>query len=202
MKLYYSPTSPYVRKVTMMALEVGVSDQIEHLLMTDVGPDTDVANANPLGKVPAMVRDDGSTLYDSPVICEYLDTLHNGDKLIPTSGEERLFVLKMQALADGAMDAGVSQITERRRPKAEQSPGWIEHEQKAQSQSLAEMENNVAQLGADITLAHITFCAALGWFDFRNPDWDWRENCPRLADWYASYSARPSVMATEPKDPV
>ena len=202
MKLYFSPTSPYVRKVTMMALEVGVDDQIEHLVMAGAGPDSEVANANPLGKVPALVRDDGSTLYDSPVICEYLDTLHNGDKLIPASGEARLFVLKMQALADGALDAGVSQITERRRPENEQSPGWIEHEQKAQSQSLTEMENNVAGLGNDVTLAHITFCAALGWFDFRNPDWDWRENCPRLADWYASYSARPSAMATEPKDPV
>ena len=201
MKLYFSPTSPYVRKVTMMALEVGADAQIEHLVMSGVGPDTEVAKANPLGKVPALVRDDGSTLYDSPVICEYLDTLHSGDKLIPTSGEERLFVLKMQALADGALDAGVAQIMESRRPEGEQSPSWIERQQKALSQALAEMENNVDQLGEKTTLAHITFCAAVGWIDFRKSDWNWRESCPALADWCASYSARPSAMATEPRDP-
>ncbi len=201
MKLYYSPTSPYVRKVTMMAMETGLDDQIERIVMTAVGPDTDVSKANPLGKVPALVRDDGSALYDSPVICEYLDGLHSGGKLIPASGEERISVLKLQALADGALDAGVAQIMESRRPDNEQSPGWIARQQKALSQAMDEMEVLVGLLGPDVTLAHISFCAALGWIDFRKSDWDWRDSRPALADWYASFSARPSVMATEPKDP-
>jgi glutathione S-transferase len=201
MKLYYSPTSPYVRKVSMMAIETGLGDQVEQIVMAGVGPDTEVAKANPLGKVPAVVRDDGSTLYDSPVICEYLDSLHSGAKLIPPNGEDRLFVLKMQALADGALDAGVSQIMESRRPEGEQSPGWVARQQKALSQAVDEMEKCVDQLGSDLTLAHICFCATMGWIDFRKPEWDWRESCPALADWYAAFSARPSAMATEPKDP-
>lgn len=201
MKLYYSPTSPYVRKVAMMAMEIGLEDQIERIVLFVVGPDSEVATVNPLGKVPALVRDDGSTLYDSPVICDYLDSLHSGQKLIPAGGEERIFVLKMQALADGALDAGVAQIMESRRPDGEQSPGWVARQQRALSQAVNEMEKYSDQLGPDLTLAHISFCVALGWIDFRKPEWDWRENCPALADWYASFSARPSAMATEPKDP-
>ncbi len=201
MKLYYSPTSPYVRKVTMMAMELGLDEQIERIAVSSVGPDSDVTNANPLGKVPALVRNDGSDLYDSPVICEYLDSLHDGRKFIPADGEDRIFVLKMQALADGAMDAGISQIMETRRPDDEQSPGWITRQQKALSQAMDEMEKFVDHLGSEVTLAHLTFCAALGWIDLRKSDWNWRESRPALADWYTAFSARPSVMATEPQDP-
>ncbi len=201
MRLYYSPTSPYVRKVTMTAIETGLDGQIERIPAFPAGPDTIVAEANPMGKVPALVRNDGSTLFDSPVICEYLDSLHNGDKLIPESGEDRIQVLRLQALADGAMDATVLQVFEARRPENERSAGWVTRQQQAVSQAMDEMEKCVDSLGDRLTLAHISFCCALGIVDLRKPDWDWRDSRPALADWYADFSARASAMATEPKDP-
>jgi len=199
MKLCYSPTSPYVRKVSMTAMETGTHDQIENILMFPAGPATDVAKFNPLGKVPALITDDGTVLYDSPVICEYLDDLGGGCGLFPKAGKERWNILRLQALADGAMDAGILILMENRRPEDERSPGWIERQELAMNQALDAMETDVDALGEAVTIAHITFCAALGWIDFRFGD-SWRETRPALADWYAGYSARPSAMATEPKD--
>jgi len=204
MKLCYSPTSPYVRKVTMTALETGTHDQIERVLMFPAGPATDVAKVNPLGKVPALTLDDGSVLYDSPVICEYLDSLGGGCGLFPTTGPERWNILRLQALADGVLDAGILILMEGRRPEGERSPDWVTRQKLAMTQGLDAMEAGVDALGGSggeaVTIAHITFCAALGWIDFRSVI-DWRESCPALADWYAAYSARPSAMATEPADP-
>ncbi len=200
MKLYYSPTSPYVRKVTMFALETGLDDQIERIVVKMAGPTTEVAKANPLGKVPALVRDDGSVLYDSPVICEYLDSLHDRTPLFPKTGEARWNVLRMQALGDGLMDAGILRLMEGRRPENEQSPSWVERQTLAGSQAFDAMEASVELLGEQLSVAHITYCVALGWFDFRLPNEGWRDGHPALADWYAGFSARPSAMASEPQD--
>ncbi len=200
MKLCYSPTSPYVRKVTMTALETGTHDQIERLAIIPAGPASDVAKVNPLGKVPALTLDDGSVLYDSPVICEYLDALGGGSGLFPAAGAERWNILRLQALADGVMDAGILILMEGRRPEGERSPDWVTRQKLAMTQGLEAMETDVDALGDSVTIAHITFCATLGWIDFRSVV-DWRESCPALADWYAAYSARPSAMATEPEDP-
>lgn len=200
MKLCYSPTSPYVRKVTMTALETGLDDRVERELMFPAGPATDVAKVNPLGKVPALVLDDGTALYDSPVICEYLDDI-SGAGLFPKDGPGRWNVLRLQALADGALDAGILILMESRRPEDERSPDWVARQKLAMSQALDAMEAGVEALGEAVTIAHITFCAALGWFDFRFGDDDWRHGRPALADWYADYSARPSAMATEPQNP-
>ena len=200
MKLCYSPTSPYVRKVSMTAMETGTYERIENILMFPAGPATGVAAFNPLGKVPALILDDGSVLYDSPVICEYLDDLGGGCGLFPKTGQARWYALRLQALADGVLDAGVLILMEGRRPENERSPDWIERQKRAMNQGLDAMELDVDALGDAVTIAHITFCAALGWIDFRFGD-SWRESRPGLADWYAAYSARPSAMATEPKDP-
>lgn len=200
MKLCYSPTSPYVRKVTMTALETGTHQQIERQLMFPAGPATDVARFNPLGKVPALALDDGSVLYDSPVICEYLDTIA-GTGLFPKEGPERWNTLRLQALADGALDAGVLILMEGRRPEGERSPDWVARQKLAKAQALDAMEAGVDALGEAVSIAHIAFCAALGWFDFRFSDDDWRDGRPALADWYAAYSAQPSAMSTEPAEP-
>ena len=185
----------------MTAIETGMDDRIENIPFFPVGPATGVAEYNPLGKVPALILDDGSVLYDSPVICEYLDDLAGGCGLFPKSGQERWTALHLQALADGVLDAGILILMENRRPEDERSPDWIERQMQAMTQGLDVMESEVEKLGEDVTIAHITFCAALGWIDFRQVI-DWRDGRPALADWYAGYSARPSVMATEPKDPV
>lgn len=200
MKLCYSPTSPYVRKVTMTAHETGAHDQIERILIIPAGPATDVARVNPLGKVPALTLDDGSVLYDSPVICEYLNYLGGDCGLFPGTGLERINVLRMQALADGVLDAGILILMEGRRPEGERSPDWVARQNLAMTQGLDAMETDADGLGEAVTIAHITFCATLGWIDFRDV-LDWRDGRPALADWYAAYSARPSAMATEPADP-
>jgi glutathione S-transferase len=115
MQLYYSATSPYVRKVRVVAIEKGLDGDIE-LIEAMPWPDPSlIATQNPLGKVPALVLDDGTALYDSPVICEYLDTLGEGNRLLPPVGPARWRSLRIQALADGIMDAAVSIVLERRR---------------------------------------------------------------------------------------
>src|SRR3974377_2247191 len=121
MKLYFSTTSPYVRKVRVVAIEKGLADRVE-LVAANPWPDpAAVVAVNPLGKVPTLVTDDGLALYDSPVICEYLDALAPAAPLLPRSGSDRWQVLRCQALCDGILDAAVAIVLERRRPEAERS---------------------------------------------------------------------------------
>ncbi|TFH48732.1 MAG: glutathione S-transferase, partial [Lysobacterales bacterium] len=109
MKLYYSPASPYVRKVRVLALETGLMENIElaAVSLTPIGPDANLCGDNPIGKIPTLVRDDGSALYDSRVICEYLDAQHGGKRMFPDNGDARWNAVRRQALADGILDAAV-----------------------------------------------------------------------------------------------
>src|SRR3990167_1033017 len=110
MKLRYSPTSPYVRKVSVTLIETGLDKNIERVATSVWDPKTDIGKDNPLGKIPTLITDDGAVLYDSPVICEYLDGLHKGPKLFPASGEARWRALRLQALGDGMTDAGILRL--------------------------------------------------------------------------------------------
>ena len=124
MKLRYASASPYVRKVIVLAIETGLDGRIERV-PTDVrDPSTDLPGDNPLGKVPTLITDGGEALYDSPVICEFLDTLHDGLKLFPSPGGARWTALRRQALADGILDAGVARRLEALRPEKERSASW------------------------------------------------------------------------------
>ena len=124
MKLFYSKTSPYSRKVRMMIHEKGLQQAITSVTCNPFDEAPELGAANPLGKVPTLILDDGSPLYDSPVICAYLDTLTPG-RLIPESGRERWNVLRWEALCDGVLDAAYNIVMERRRDAQEQSAGWI-----------------------------------------------------------------------------
>ena len=129
MKLRYSPTSPFVRKVMVALHETGQMDKVE-LVTTDVwDPATDIATHNPMGKVPALVADDGTAYVESSMICEYLDSLHGGAKLYPASGPNRWRVLRLQALSDGIIGAAVDRIIETRRPEDKQWSGWHQRRQ-------------------------------------------------------------------------
>lgn len=201
MKLRYSPTSPYVRKVVVVAHETGLIGRIA-LVPTNVwASDTDIGRDNPLGKVPALTTDGGEVLYDSPVICEYLDSLHDGAKLYPPSGGARWTALRRQALADGMLDAGILRRLESMRKDPERSASWIERQKTAVARAMDALEDEISTLGPAITIGHVAIGCAIGWFDFRFPADNWRQNRPALVAWHAAFSERPSMKKTVPKDP-
>jgi glutathione S-transferase len=205
MKLRYSTTSPYVRKVTVTAHETGLHDKITRIPTITSDPASGLSKDNPLGKVPALILDDGSVLIDSPVICEYLDSLHAGARVVPPDGTARWTALRREALADGILDAAVLRLVEGRRPANEQSPAWIEKQKTVIGRALDAFEAEADKLGepgaAAVDIGRITIGVALGYLDFRFAGDDWRKSRPKLARWYERFAQRPSMIATVPKDP-
>ncbi len=201
MKLRFSPTSPYVRKVTVMAHETGLAGQLD-LVATNVWDSaTDIGADNPLGKVPALILDDATVLFDSPVICEYLDGLHDGAKLFPPAGPERWAALRLQALADGALDASILRLLEGKRAAALQSVAWIGRQKAAVGRVLDTLEREVEALDGPLTIGVIAVGCLLGYLDFRFGDDNWRQGRAGLATWYEVYAVGESMAATVPKDP-
>ena len=195
MKLLYSTASPFARKVLIVAREKGLLASLQVQTVSVMTDGVLVTPVNPLGKIPALEREGGQALYDSPVICEYLDAIGTGPTLIPPTGEARWTVLRTQALADGILDAAFSLVVERRRPPAEQSAVWMDRWQAAILRGAA-----AAQTPADAawTLGEIALACALGYLDFRLAELDWRGISPGLAAWYAVAATRPAMVATNP----
>jgi glutathione S-transferase len=200
MKLRYSPTSPFVRKVTVIAIETGLEDRIEWVPTDLKNPDEGLANANPLAKVPALITDDGVALFDSPVICEYLDSLHDGPKLFPPAGRERWAALRHQALADGLADATIARMVETRRPEDRRSPEWLEKQKGKVDRALDALDAEAGSLGEALTIAHVSIVCALGYLDLRFPDHGWRAARRTLAGWYEALSQRRSISETIPRE--
>ena len=200
MKLFYSAASPYVRKIVVLAHETGLVDRLE-LMATTVAPtlvNADVAAENPLVKVPTLVRADGTSLFDSRVIAEYLDTLHGGRPMFPAEGAARWTALRRQAIADGVLDAAVLTRYETfLRPEALRWPAWIDGQFRKIHQALAALADE--GLDDDLAIGEIAAGCALGYLDFRFPSEDWRRAHPGLAAWYARVAERPSFVATWPK---
>ncbi len=202
MKLRYSPTSPYVRKVSVTAIELGLSARIEHIPTDTQDRNSDLAEHNPLGKLPALILEDGGFLYDSPVICEYLDSLHDGPKIFPAAGPERWTALRQQALGDGILDAAILRMIETvRRPEELRWQVWIKHQTAKILRALDQFEAEVAALEGPLTIGQITAGCALGYFDFRSPELDWRAGRPKLAAWYETFGQRPAMQETGPQAP-
>lgn len=202
MKLYFSGASPYVRKVMVAAIETGLDKKIESMPTTvvPVKPNAELARDNPLMKVPTLVTDGGEALFDSRVICEYLDSLHDGRKLVPASGGERWRVLRLQALGDGILDAGIITRYELAiRPQEKQWSDWIAGQTKKITQGLDLAESESAQLAGPINLGQIAIACAIGWLEFRKPVGDIRAGRPKLFKWYDEFVKRPSMQATAPK---
>ena len=199
MKLRFSPTSPYARKVMVVAHERGLAGRIE--LMTantsPVEPNKDVARDNPLAKIPSLILDDGSQLYDSRVIAEYLDAL-NGPKLFPQSGPARWNALRQQALADGLTDASLLIRYERvLRPEDKRWKEWIGGQFLKLNAALDTFEHEAKSLET-LNIGSIACACALGYLDFRFADEDWRAQRPALAAFFDKISRRPSLQATKP----
>lgn len=195
MKLRYSTTSPFVRKVRVVAIETGLIDKIELVKTNPV--EADLAQHNPLNKVPAMVLDDGSPLYDSRVICEYLDA-QTGGKFFPPVGPARWTALRRQALADGMSEAAVLRMTENRRPENLRSADWDKKQKLKVTQSLGALEAD--HLGPQLDIGTLTVVIALDYLDFRFKAEDWRVGRPKLAAWHKVFSERVSLKKTLPHD--
>jgi len=201
MQLHYNAASPYTRKVLVVAHETGLSARIGLLVrrMTAVDPDPDLNRDNPLGKIPCLVLDDGSALYDSRVIAEYLDGLHDGPRLFPPAGPERWTALRRQAAGDGIMDAAVTTRYETfQRPAERRWPEWIAGQQAKWRRTLDALEAEADRLGGVVDIGTVAIGCALGYLDFRFPDEGWREGRPALAAWFERFAARASMTATAP----
>jgi glutathione S-transferase len=201
LKLRSSATSPFVRKVLIAAIETGQRGEIALIPTVTADPNSGLVADNPLGKVPALVLADGKTLYDSRVICEYLDARHGGTKLFPASGDARWTALRRQALADGIMDAGVLAVMEgRRSDPAQRSPEWVAKQKGKMAAGFDALEREAAGFGGGFDIGHIAVACALGYADFRFAAENWRAARPHLARWFEQVSARPSVSGTVPRD--
>lgn len=199
MKLIGSRTSPYVRKVRVLLAERGIGhDFLEENAWTAT---TTVPRYNPLNKVPALQLDDGSCLYDSAVITEYLDAI-SGHALVPGDALQRARVRCLEALADGIADAGIAAFLERKREAPRQDAAWIARQMSkvdAGVAALAEALGSKPHLGgAGPDLADIAAACALAWLEFRMPEYGWRKAHPALDAWATRMAARPSFVATQP----
>ena len=202
MKLYYAQKSPYVRKALVVANEAGVEDQLEKVdcsTTTPVNPDQ--SNANPLKKIPALELDDGMILFDSPVICEYLDSELGNGSLFPRDLSARWIALRFQALGDGLLDAAILLRYETiLRPESLCWDDGVTAQMNKIDDALADMEDHAASFGERVDIGTISVACAVGYLDFRFKDKDWRTACPTLAAWYGEFAKRPSMQATQPPD--
>mgnify|MGYP006284675649 FL=1 len=199
--LRHSPTSPYVRKVVVAADERGLAGRLSFQATNPWDPADDLPGDNPLGKVPALKLEDGTVLFDSPVIVRYLDTLHDGAPLFPQDGDRRWWVERTHALADGILDAAVTRLIENvRRPKELYWADWDARQKAKVDRALDDLALDVDRLKSDPPdLAAIAAACALGYLDFRFQAEDWRASRPDLADWYAGFAYRESMQKTVPK---
>lgn len=199
MKLYSLPHSPYVRKVLVVAHETGTIGKLEIEEAHVFDPSTPLLKQNPLGKVPSLLRDDGTSLYDSTVICQYLDSLHTRTRLFPIEGEALWQELRRNALGDGLGQAATWNIRERYRAEGEKSPAYMAYYERGIERSLGVLEGEAATLGQHFRIGEISIACALSYLDFRYPDRGWRKTYPKLGAWYDKACQLPSMQATQLK---
>jgi glutathione S-transferase len=203
MTLHWSPRSPYVRKVMIAVHEMGLQDRIR-IVRTVAGgttPHWELMKVNPIGKIPTLELEDGTAIYDSPVIIEYLDTLHAEPKLYPAAWPARLTALRRHALGQGMLDNALPLLGEGFRPPDKQSEPHMELWRAKLRACVDALEHEaVAMARSGFTVGHLAIGVALAYLDFRFDSLQWREGHPKLAAWHATFNARPSVQANMPVD--
>jgi glutathione S-transferase len=198
LKLHWSPKSPYVRKVMVCAHELGLVDRLELVrsVAAMLKPNERLMQDNPLSKIPALVLADGFVLFDSVVICEYLNDLADG-ALFPKQSADKWQALRWHAFGDGLLDALILWRNERER-EAPLTPLLDAFELKTRA-ALKQLDDETQALTeTPFSIGHITLACALGYIDYRFDSFGWRSIAPRLADWHAETGARPSFQLTEP----
>lgn len=198
MKIYFSPFSPYVRKCLVTGHELGLNDRIQ-LLPSNANPvqrDQEIIAKNPLGKVPTFFTDDGQVLYDSRVICEYLNDLAGGT-LFPSAGKARWETLTLQSLGDGMLDACLlARYEDVARPEVLRWAEWRAAQLDKVETSLAHLEADPRQLADRVDIGSLTMGCALWYLDLRFATLGWRDRYPRVAQWFAAFGQRPSMEAS------
>lgn len=198
MKLFISPISPYVRKCVAVGMLKGLDDKIEKVRAKDVG--VDLGTLNPLSKVPTLTTDDGQTLIESALICQYLDEIGQGRKLYGESAAGRRRMLQIEAIGHGVLDAAVAcRMEVREHPPEKQSASWLERQGEKVVRGLAAIESLLDEIGPDLGVPHVTFACMLFFVDQHKVLESWRERYPKLADWYARMRTHPALAKTEPK---
>jgi glutathione S-transferase len=198
MKLLFNPASPFARKVRVVAAEKGLLPQLE---LSAVNPWTEpqaVTPHNPLGKIPVLVLDSGETLFDSRVICEYLDAAAPPASLLPPAGQERRSVLRRQALADGILDAAVLIVAEQRRPPSQRSEEMLTRYKNVIGRGLTQCEREVGELDGAFNLGAIAVACAVGYVEFRLGPFGVAVEHPKLLEWWAAVRVRSSLRSTKP----
>jgi glutathione S-transferase len=201
MKLHWSPRSPFVRKVMVAAHELGLGDRLSLVRSVVAMTATNKAlqSDNPLSKIPTLVLDDGTPLYDSVVICEYLDALHNSQRLFPSDPKAKWTALRRHALGDGLLELLILWRNEREREHP--APAFLTSFREKFDASLGVLEKDAAGIAAaPFGIGHIAIGCALSYSDFRFPDLDWRKDHPQIAAWHKTFSERPSARATEAQE--
>ena len=195
MKLFYASASPFVRKVLACAIACGVEKQITRVESNPWVTPADLLRENPLSKIPCLVTSDGVALFDSPVICEYLDSIGEGG-LFPPPGPARWRALKLQAVGDGIADAGIIRRRDQARPEEDARSTEMARQTDVVARSLDYLEQQPP--AAHLDIGTISVACALGWLDFRYAQEDWRPGRPKLAAWYAEMQKRPELAQTAP----
>lgn len=199
MLLFYSPTSPYVRKVMAAAIQRGVDHRIERVTSNPHASPPELLAKNPLSKVPCLVTDAGVSLFGSQLICEWLDTIGEAIPLFPLgTGPARWRALRFQSLGDGILDAAVPCRGEMGRPKETARDAAIARYKAAMARAVDELETDIP--GQAIDIGSVTVACALGYLDFRFASDPWRPNHPKLIDWYDAFSQNPAIALTAPKE--
>jgi glutathione S-transferase len=199
MTLFASSRSPFVRKVLVAAHETGLAPRLKtrRVVVSANKPNPEVMVANPLNKIPTLLLADGTSIYDSRVICEFFDTLHGGPPLIPSDPSGRWQALRLQALGDGLMEVVIARLGETNRPPATQSATHLSSFRLKIAAVLDELEKLSAAWGGSFAIGQIAVACVLAHLDFRFAADDWRAGRARLAAWYETAAARPSMRATE-----
>lgn len=199
MKLYITNPSPFARKTRIVAHEKGLADRIEVIVVDPYASAPELLQTNPIVQVPTLIADDGLAVTDSPVICEWLDEIGEGARLLPASGPERLRVRRLETLANGALEMGVKLVLEKRRPESERSPSWMSRWTEHMGRSLDAIEAAIPAPDAPVDMGVLSAGVAASWIAYRHPDFAWSEGRPRLAALREALEQRPSFVATRPE---
>ena len=197
MKLYITHPSPFARKCRIVAREKGLIERIEEIAVDPYANAPELLASNPIVQVPTLIAEDGLPISDSPVICEYLDALGSGQRLLPPEGPERLRVRRMETQANAALEMGVKLLLELRRPEQERSPSWMARWTENMGRALDALEAARPD-AARLDMGVITAGVAVAWIGFRHPGYDWCSARPNLAALHAALEARPSFSETRP----